>query len=751
MAHRKDKYVDHKLVRYTPLDGIRDAVGFVARFFSISNLKHGLRSVLGGFKEFAVFFFAVSLVQLLFWCPVISMETRAKAIKDEAYAAADYHIRIDAMTQNEWSDYYNSTFSITDNYDVEDRLYKSYEAHSYINRSDDELWSVTVLLNDETIEAGERFISLFPVKGENDTYYFSPSLYLKSEINEMHLAFLPVIIGLGLLGVVILLVLYNIRINHFKFRYGVYMSFGADFEKLFQTSAWELFSIALITFFPSFLLACVFETIVIGRLPTIVFGDFIRAIIWDFVVILLAVLPSVKFLATRTSTSLIVAGDNSNYVSSPQLSFKIFKKRFPIHYELFGFWRFRRYYATLLLSAIIFSSIFLCGFFVDSMVTASEAAETPEFVVKSNSGMSVEMALIESIDELDGVESILLENSISATSVNAYVLLTSRQRSNNYKYMLIDTMLYDQVVEGQLWEVEGDLEKVISDKRYVAVSEYINNSLSLNFKVGDKITLAILDELTVPIDYSKPDNKYILRQLLNDGIYNYLTVEIAAIIDTKDVDSRYTIAMNEDLYAEVVGRKPINPKAKVYASSLLNDEEIEDLYQDILSKISSLDSITVDRNYNSMKHSIVKSVSFSPTVILCAVFILLISPPVWLFSQAMFGSKRKLENRMLSAFGATDREIANLYLFSGVSLSIPAIIATVILGLFVSGIVFWIVNVFLSSLGMGADFRFTYEFSVLGLVISVFISLLSAIVSTYMPYVGWKRERDIIAKRHLGE
>ena len=41
MAHRKDKYVDHELVRYTPRQAIKDAVGFVARFFTLSNLKHG--------------------------------------------------------------------------------------------------------------------------------------------------------------------------------------------------------------------------------------------------------------------------------------------------------------------------------------------------------------------------------------------------------------------------------------------------------------------------------------------------------------------------------------------------------------------------------------------------------------------------------------------------------------------------------------------------------------------------------------
>ena len=65
MAHKKDKYVDHVLVRYTPLQAIKDAAGFVARFFKFSNLKHGFRSVIGGFREFFVFFFALSRLDFL--------------------------------------------------------------------------------------------------------------------------------------------------------------------------------------------------------------------------------------------------------------------------------------------------------------------------------------------------------------------------------------------------------------------------------------------------------------------------------------------------------------------------------------------------------------------------------------------------------------------------------------------------------------------------------------------------------------
>ena len=149
MAHRKDKYVDHVLVRYTPRQAIKDAVGFVVRFFSPANLKHGLGSVPGGFREFAVFFFAMLLVQLMFWFPMLAMEARVATVRKEAYAAADYHLKIDGMSTDDWSAYYNSTFMITDTFEVEDRLYESYEYSKYVNGSGRTCYELKILMNSD--------------------------------------------------------------------------------------------------------------------------------------------------------------------------------------------------------------------------------------------------------------------------------------------------------------------------------------------------------------------------------------------------------------------------------------------------------------------------------------------------------------------------------------------------------------------------------------------------------------------------
>ncbi len=770
MAHRKDKYVDHVLVRYTPIRAIKDAAGFVARFFKLSNLKHGFRSVIGGFREFFVFFFALLLVQLMFWFPVLALEARTATLKQEAYAAADYHIKIEGFSSSEWTSYYNETFIITDTYDVEDRMYESYEYSSYVNGSGRTMYELKILMNSDERAHSRLFLLMYPAIGQNVAVEYSPRVTYLEESAQIRSVFIPIVIVLGFLSSLILLILYNIRINHYKFRYGVYMSFGADFEKLFHTAAWELFAIALLTFVPSFAIALISRIIMsssCGGAVGFKVSSFVWALIWLFLVILLAVFPSVKFLATRTPTSLIVAGDNSNYVSSPRVSFRIFQKSFPRHYELFGFWRFRRYYATLLVSAVIFSSLYLCGSFINSMVNASEQTKLPDITLRSAFTEGIDDLLIDEIADFEGVSRVEWENSIDATAINSFLFLNKRQRSgiasktvktnggkyadNNFKYNRLDDILYSQITREGGWKIEGDLERVMKEESCIAVSEYINNSELLNFKVGDKITLAIFKQADGSISYDVPDNKYVLKQLLVKADFEYVEVEIAAIVDTGDTDDRYMIAMNEELFEKTVKKDIAAKELKIFAEDGLSYDELDLVYEKVRSAISTFDGVEQINNRSSLHNNVSQKSSISPIVSICAAILLLVAPPVWFFSQSMFGAKRKVENDMLAAFGATESELGGLYIFSGVALTVPAIVSTLLFGFGITELIYIFVNQFLTSLGMGADYRYSYEFSIVGVLICMLLSAASAVAATYLPYLKWKTERARLAKKHLGE
>ena len=55
----------------------------------------------------------------------------------------------------------------------------------------------------------------------------------------------------GALAAAALTLLFYIRINQNKFLYGIYIAFGAGFEKLLETAWWELLAVALMTYLPA--------------------------------------------------------------------------------------------------------------------------------------------------------------------------------------------------------------------------------------------------------------------------------------------------------------------------------------------------------------------------------------------------------------------------------------------------------------------------------------------------------------------
>ena len=53
------------------------------------------------------------------------------------------------------------------------------------------------------------------------------------------------------LSVALVTALYNIRINHYRFEYGIYMTFGADFRRLMSVCVWEMLVVAAVVYVPA--------------------------------------------------------------------------------------------------------------------------------------------------------------------------------------------------------------------------------------------------------------------------------------------------------------------------------------------------------------------------------------------------------------------------------------------------------------------------------------------------------------------
>lgn len=790
MFGKKSKYVDHKLVRYTFFDGVKDAGAFLIRFFSKKNLFNSIKNVLAGFREYLVFFIAMFLIQGLFWSSAIFADSRSATIKETAHTDGGYTLMIDRLTENEWTAVYNSHFYISDNLSVEKRMYESYRNETYTDAWGNKLVQVEFVLPEDSMEYCVAFLDKYNLGIYSDNIYYGTGTESLRVADGYVRSGNIVILAVGLLSAVVLLVLFLIRVNHYKFRYGIYMSFGASFGKLFEITTWELFSIGILTFIPSFVITCVFSALVIvgsGGVFAVGMTRFIQGVIWLFAVVLAAVLPSVVILSKQAPVILLRAADNSNLVSSPRRSFRIFYKKFPTHYELFSFWRFRKYYAGLLISATLFSSMFLCGVFTADLLEIKENSAYPKFIASTgveqtrsereenpNSDITgIEEDEIDQIVNIDGVRSVTWESSVYATEVMSHLVLTRSQSSgisskrvsaqqkgmyadNNFKFVSVNDLLYSQVAgeNNDMWHIQGDLSSIYStDECVIAISREINNQTVMNFKVGDTVIIGIFDEWGEKVQFEKPDRKYILRKLLErDRVYyNFIEARVGAVIDTADGDDAYTVAVSPEVYKKLTGRNESIETLNIYLDDGISGERSAEIFKSVRKIMSYYQNYTLtDTMADANKETTDKIESYIP-VVMGASVMLGIAALVWFFSQAMFLFKRQKENYMLSSFGATDKQLSKLYLFSGVVLTAAASVAAAGVGSFVSYLIYYFVNIFLPSLGMGDTVRYEYNMSFGAFAVCVAVSALSAITATYLPFRRYCRERDNVARAAAGE
>lgn len=192
---------------------------------------------------------------------------------------------------------------------------------------------------------------------------------------------------LMVLSVFLLMSIYNIRMNQYKFTYGVYMTFGADFEMLFVTAFWEMLVISLVTLIPSVLASTLVVYLIYAPSGfTFAFSGWVilKVFIFSLIVVLASVFMPMRTTSVRQPMSLIVTEDNSNLVTSPRKSFNLLGKSFPKHYELYSIWRFRKYNIQLLSTAIIFCALFICGLYLANIYTTDVEYPRPQFTLTIN-------------------------------------------------------------------------------------------------------------------------------------------------------------------------------------------------------------------------------------------------------------------------------------------------------------------------------------------------------------------------------
>ena len=91
-------------------------------------------------------------------------------------------------------------------------------------------------------------------------------------------------------------------------------------------------------------------------------------------------------------------------------SFNLLGKKFPLQYELYSIWRFRKYNIQLLTTAIIFCALFICGLYLANIYTTDLDYPRAQYQMEldlENTYVSYDSALSKDLNELN--ESFLKE------------------------------------------------------------------------------------------------------------------------------------------------------------------------------------------------------------------------------------------------------------------------------------------------------------------------------------------------------
>ena len=508
-------------------------------------IKLGFKTVTFNFKQYLCFFLAILAMQIMFGIIVMSASNNIyqyekKTLEDYDDPQNGYHF---AMTNlpKEVVDYYDGV---------------KLEQYGYYVRADDSFVYVYI---DTTANEGvnakslEQYFKDFKkdhatkmnnyIKVDDVKFEFSPLYELNDKLFSMRLECAAKLLVLALVSIAVIILLFNIRLNHFKFTYGIYMSFGADTKKLFSTSFWEMMVIGLITLLPAGVIATFADYhFYVSEDYKYRFAPWLMAYALVFIIpiFIISVLVPIKVTATQPPLKLLLAEDNSNLVSSPRLSTQLLGKKFPGSYEMLGLWRFRRYCATLVASSVLFASIFVWITFYKDIYSFSNDQERAEFTV--NNRYEVEKVT----EYVEPTEEEIVKYSLDKTAK------FKELRGKLYKLPVTDPS-YPQKVSAYEIYFLGDYKITFSGAKVTGVTDANGTSCWESFVAARNgiVKESYIERLT--------DNK--------DPNVLQLFEEFNGYFD----DEKYTVTHSGGYVESVIAKRSVTKEVEIYGEMLESD------------------------------------------------------------------------------------------------------------------------------------------------------------------------------------
>ena len=736
-------------------------------------VKLACKNVLSNVREYACFFAAVFIIQVFFTSLSMVLFNNDKTEWTRVCEEYSYHAVLYDLNETQKVMLENGRDTgliVSGNDDVYD-IVRMVEHYDFF----DDTYSYDMYFNykgstvDQIAKSRDRFDTrlLKDIYKMNDTdqhptLRHSPRLTFSSSNMGYNRAFYAVATVLvAALSVFLLVMLYNIRINHYKFIYGIYMTFGADFGKLFETAFFEMFVISVITYLPAVGASTLISYLIIHLHGLPYYFSFPAAALtalYALIVLLISVSLPMRTVASRPPMTLLVSQDNSNLVSSPRRSLNIFGTKFPFQYEVFSTWRFRRYNLRLLVSAVLFTSLFICGLFLSEFTGVMLSEEKPQFTVDlSPTNITYDDFMRDELYAIDGVTFVSKSNTTHAVSevshmrVNAESTLPNSnfvvpgkdddkmyRMSSDVEYRTLDADVAAEL-EARGYDYDGDLYSPLRDDRYVVLSDSIMNTRRLDLKVGDTVDFATLVRFTQAID-SGVYGKALLRQQLESAEFDYHEFTVGAVIH--DMPSiLLPVYFSENAYKEVTGNDVNYFNREIYVDGSLDVVETTRIEDELRQWAVDYGGAKVTNTHANHRRTVDDDKQFDKIFTLVASLLLTISPMIWFFSQALYYIKRENEFTILESLGARGSDIRKLYIFGGIFMGTLAFLFCIILGYALSYGLYLILNIEVPYWTQ-TWVRFAFHMPWYAITLSIIMSVSCGFLSAYLPYKLNARKRS---------
>lgn len=760
------------------------------------DLKLSAKTVFAQFPRYISFVVVLLFVSMLF-CTVstlhFNLEQTQRKYLESRYVSNDgdlYHFQLIGLNQQQ----YSLIRQFDQEQSSENEVFKIVGGiESSISGTIEKRYDLDVQLVGDPDSAFDAFVGQYTaaLNDSSENYSIIKTPLLDYELSEakntvIYVLLVALIVAAGVLA---LWVLHSTMINHYKFTYGIYMTFGATFRRLFLTAFWEQFWIVLLTWLPSSLIGMLVSWLIFRQtgLNFTVYGNaFPWSLLLSLLTVGIAVFLSIRSASAKTPSALIAAADNSNLIHSPRISYDLIGASFPGTIGRITFRRYWKYILRLMAGTLAFSMLFVSATTIGDCYERVLSLDIPEISVSfdipidstegeegQDSDDSLEAVQYgynsekqEVFGSLDHIKTIVKRGYTQAMSLTSHVKVNRKATrlfsdgvyldgmNGDYKCFLnVDyNTLDDEVItsfEALGYKVEGSLDSVLNDEKTVAVTAGYLGATQFDWEIGDKIMIADLPDAATRTQLIAKanalltaDTDKLLNAWLQETEFTYTEYTIGAIISEIPTEQNWAVYFSEEDYKNVTGRDAIYNELDIYADTDATEEEIKDLYYQLRHVADYYTNMTVTDLDSATSRTMELNKNYSSIIAMLSFVLLAVCPLFWFFSQALFYMKRQQELELLQSMGASSSAIKRYLMDDAIRFSITGGILFAVLAPVVSWLMHRLVGYIMVFAGdtMLASFKLPIAAYIAGILINI----VCGFASGYVAWLMYRKHRSAV-------